>query len=498
MAQTHSAALATAWAAAARTINAKVEVAWNGSTWTDETARVEDLSIGASLLGPAGLPGLGAGTSGRAMLTLDNHDNRYSPDNAAGPLYAHIADGIYRVPIRIALSYVTNPPESPLRQFTGEIEAASEQEGPGSRQVSLDCIDATIGLLQAKHSTTAMADQRPDELLALLLAAGGAGGLTLDRGMSIIPWAWLDDENIWPECQDIAAADGGVLYADELGGIRYERMTHWLEGTDHTTSQATLDRGKCWWYMPANSWRDCYSAVIVERAPRYLGATVELYRAPEPIEVPPGQSVTENCRFRYPAYSVTTPVSGTDYKAVSAGMADLSGNVSRSITAYAQHADLTFTNSNAYHAAYILDLVIRGTPLLGEEAQEVRRESSLGIIPEGKEYPIRGNPYLQDALQAERLAGFLRDRLQRPRRLLTWRGAACPWLQLGDRVTVNDAAGTGFNGDGYVLSKAQSYRGGDMWEMELVILPASNLYAYTTYFRLGTSAWATTSHRLFY
>lgn len=490
--------LATTWAAPARVVAPLVEVCWDGASWTDETSRVLDLHIEAALYNPAtGLPGLGGGRPATMTLTLDNADDRYSPDNASSPLHAHIADGIYRVPIRVSLGYAYSGTPERLRQFTGYIESPLAAMQAGAKTVQLACTDNALPLMQHKHSTALYQDQRADQLIAALLAAGGIGGAVLDAGMSVIPWAWLDDENLWSELQQLAQADGGVLYFDELGTCRYERATHWLEGTDHTTAQATLDCGNAWQMEDTLSWRDCYTGVIVERAPRYLAPLTDLYTALDVIEVPPGGSITEVCRLRYPAYSVVAPAAGTDYQAVNAGMAGMTSYLTITMTPYCQRAELTFANSHTVQAMYVLNFRLRGVPLLGDEAQEIEEHSALGIVPGSKIYPLRGNPYVQTEEQARRLAGALRDRLERPRRLLGWAGPACPWLQLGDRVRVVNA-GAGIDAEGYILGKSQSYQAGDMWEMRLVILPAANLFPHAPYFRLGVSEWADPSDAAYY
>jgi len=91
----------------------------------------------------------------------------------------------------------------------------------------------------------------------------------------------------------------------------------------------------------------------------------------------------------------------------------------------------------------------------------------------------------------------LRDLLQRPRRLIGWSGPLCPWLELGDRVTLVDAA-HGFNEDYIVLNLVITASAQDM-SMDLTLLPVANLFPYSGYFVWGTSPYADTgSHRSYY
>lgn len=502
MAQARSVALIAATAAASAVVNPLVEIQWDGVNWTDETARVEDVRLSASIYGQAGLPGLGGTTPGRATLTLNNYDNRYSPDNEASPLHERIAAGIYRVPVRVSLSYVCTPAEPPLVQFVGEIESPREWEDASSgRKVSLTCVDTSAPALQHKLSTGLLQRKRADELIAALLAAAGITNTELDHGMAVIPWAWFDDENIWPEVQAVAQADGGLCYANKDGTIRFERMTHWLEGTDHTTPQATVNRANTVRLGDSIAWRDCYNKVIVEYAPRYPGDAEDVYAATDVIELPPGETRREICRLRVPCLSLIAPVQGTDYSALNAGLVDFASFVTVSLVpgeTYAQRCTLEMTNSHPHQSAYIVGLKLRGVPALGDESQEEEQESALGLIPGEKAWPLRGNPFIQTREQAVILSQFLRDRLERPRRLWTSHGPAIPWLELGDRVRVSNAPAGLTDRDAYVLSIDQSYRAGSHWTMDLQLLPVDDLFAHDNYFRLGVSEWGDPSDPLFY
>ncbi len=507
MAQAHSPVLETAWAALARTLHAHVAVQWNKVDWTDETDRVLELTIEASLYDPSlGLPGLGQGQPGQATLTLSNEDNRYSPDNAASPLHASIAGGIYRVPIRIDLSYACTPAEEPLRQFTGQIECAREWQQPGAKLIQLQCLDMAEPILQHKVSTPMATNQRPDQFIDTLLhAVSPVPPHSLDQGLSIIPWCWADDENVWAECQAIAEADGGMFYASKDGTLVYERMTHWLEGADHTAARATLNTGNAWWLEDNLNWRNCYTEVIVEYAPRYVGGETRVYQALDMIEVAPGKSKVETARYRSPALDAILPAAPKDYHAISTGGQKMTGSLTIYLsdengqsTKYAQRADLRFVNAHPSQSIYILGLQMRGTPVTGDEAQEVKLKTSLSAIPGSKTYPLRGNPYLQTEFQARRLCEFLRDRLERPRRLLAWHGPACPWLEMGDRVRIQDAD-AGIDADAYILTLNQTAKvANGMWEEEIVAIPAANLFPQSSYFVLGTSSWADPSAPIFY
>jgi hypothetical protein len=233
--------------------------------------------------------------------------------------------------------------------------------------------------------------------------------------------------------------------------------------------------------------------VICEWAGRYPGPITELWRAPKAIAVPPGKTVTEEARFRYPATGTLVPVYGTDYQAITSAPYEVpygASGIELTKTHYGQRADIAITNHLAYDTLYVTNLRIRGYPLLGEEAQERRWDQTAGLVPGEKVYPVRGNPYTQTEEQVSRIGPYLRDRLQRPRRLLSWAGLACPWLELLDRVTLSHHTMTpnpGVDADCYVVGMSMSYSTAGVWMQTLILLPVADVYAYDTYFLLGTS-----------
>ncbi len=498
--------LATNWYANTAQPSVSVVVQWDGTNWTDETARVVSLEIQHALYdATSGVPLMGQNPPSQARLVMNNADDRFTSDNASGALYAYIAGGIYRVPVRIDMGYVdaVNGAER-LRQFTGEIEVASESNAGGQKQVVFQCVDNAIATLQFKHRTTMQLDQRPDQYIQTLLTAVGGISATLDRAMTVMPFSWADDENVWQECQQAAAADGGWFYFAKDGTARFERMTHWLEASDHTASQATINASRMWAYGDEIVWRDVYSSVIVAYTPRRVGPEQVIYESDRPITVGPWETVNITALFKGPVASYVLPQVYVDFWPVTAGMTSQSSYINIAVTAYAMQADIEIENTNGEYAAYVLDFKLRGYLVEGDETQEVREDTTESPpLVEGKIYSLRENDFIQTEIQAAMLAGFLRDKLQRPRRLLGVQAVACPFLELGDRVTVQhymyqNGVGSTANIAGYVVGYVQRYEAQGMYSMELAVLPASELFASEDYFVVGASTYGAASDVLFY
>ena len=480
------------WQATGRVVCVTVEMCWDGSNWTDESARVLAAAWGDSLLAEReGLPLLGQTAPAAASIEVDNADGRFSPDVTGSMANTYYPQGIWDLPVRISAGFYDDATPETLRQFTGRAYQAREWQamvdGRPVERMSLSLWDESAPLRQFKHTTTMYVGQRPDELIQDLLNAAGVVGYSLDVGMGVIPWAWLDEENLWNELIQLANADGGWVRATKEGAVVFERVTHWLEGTDHTASQATINRGRAWRLEDAISHKDLYSEVVVAYTPRTLGPLDTVYSAREAIEVPPGETVERVCRYQVPAMYVVTPVVDTDYTALRAGGTDARADLSVSMTAYANQATVEFTNSNSHHSVWVLNLKLRGFPVDAEDEEQVGQESGVGEIVTDKVYRLSHNDYIQTKVQADRLAGFLRDRLGRYRRLWGFECVLCPWLEVGDRVTITNAE-AGIDADGYLVQYEASYRSGGMLTMTGIVLPAENLFGAEGYFIIGTSA----------
>jgi len=512
MAQDYSGtSLETNWYKAAIKIARFVKVDWNGDgdfvdANEDITNRVLDVRLSSSLLDNLfGLPLMGRIAPATARITLDNRDNFFSPDNASSPIHAHIANGIFQFAIIVDLGYYDDATPETLRQFTGRIDNCREWEDPaGGKRAILLCTDELSIIEEYKHRTVLISDNRVDQIINTYLSVPAAPAIShsQDYAHSTVPYAGMDDESILSECQKVAASDGGWIRATKEGVAVFERMTHWLEGTDHTASNVTLDTGKSWWLQDSLSKENIYTDVIVSWTPRRVSTLRIIWESTEPIELRPGETKTIRAKFDNLVHSSITPVANVDYIAVTVGMREINSDLTITVTGYCKQADVELTNGDANQTMYVLELQLRGYPLLGRETHEVSKTHDAGILIGKKEFLYQQLFYMQTEVQAERVASFLRDFLQRPRRLLGWRGPAVPWLELGDRVHVDHKTATyspGIDVDGYVVALNQSYAAGEMYEMQLTILPVTNLWAESTYFKMGTSKYKDVdSHALFY
>lgn len=490
------------WKAAIATPVCRVRCDWNrdgdyNDTYENVSSRVLNIQITHEIYQSyTGLPRMGERAIGEAQLILSNEDNWFSPGNTSGLVatYPGLANGIYRIPIKIEIGYREGSTDELLTQFVGEITSANESERGGARTVTFRCEDNGFPLSQYKYNSALLEEYRTDQVIAQYLSDAGIATTDLDTGMFIIPWAYTETENLLEELGRVAASEGGFFFFSKEGVPTFRRATALLEQSDSLTAQANIDSGDIFEYSDEYSWRDAYSGVRIEWTGFYKGALVEVYRLANPISIAPGKTETIRAILRWPCTDYILPVLGTDYQVITAG-GEPSEEFTLSVDSEsAKEIVFSITNNLAAHSLYVTDFVVRGYPLLSEEEEAIEEETGLSLVPGVKIFAVRSNPYIQTREQAGVLASYLRDWFQRPHRIYNWTGPGCPWLELLDRVHLSHNtmdANPGIDTDCYVLSNTQTFTGSG-YTQSLILLPVTDLYHYDDYFLLGTSTYADT------
>ena len=176
---------------------------------------------------------------------------------------------------------------------------------------------------------------------------------------------------------------------------------------------------------------------------------------------------------------------------VSGGGVSLSDKVSLDVwDKHAQRARLVFKNTG-YQTAFIPKMQLRGLALVGGPQEQIDVDIVIPLVPENKP-TISGNPYIQTKGQAQLIATTQAYRLSYPRLVHKFSGApALPWLQLGDRITVDvqDHAGTNpvtTARDAIVTALAFSWQPEGGFLMNVEAADVAGLFEYTDYHVLGT------------
>jgi hypothetical protein len=445
------------------------------------------------------------GTVDQCTLTLNNVDGRFSPLVTTSPLHGQIAGGgAYHSPFYLRVSVDGGTTYS--RVFTGVLKIP--REGPPypgvAATVEIDCRSRDEILLNRRMSTpigtfVSLHDSGATEatIIANWLTQAGINPseTSIDAGLFVIPWAWMDDESPVEDIWQLAAASGGRFYCDQDGTFRYESMTHWLF-PPHTISRETLDKSSYSQMQgPAYDDNELYNAVTVVASPREQISIGTVWTAGQVVTVPAGGSKMMTAKMRQPAYSLTA----CTYTARSAGGRDMAPFITVATLQYAQRCEITLTNSDPTYAADVLDLALTGVAVNGAPTVEETRQStnafwtSFVSARPGRTRLLRGSSYVQTQAQAAALCEFLRDRYQTPR--LSWvlrNVPGDPLRRLGDRVTVGNADAMSANRDGFITGI--SWRLGNhgfVQDVELIDAgdptDGTGLFQSANYFTLGAN-----------
>lgn len=508
MSQTPPGSMATNAVATSRVPVAELYVAWgldantaisNWSSQADnETSRLLEVTWSRQLDIDAPLS-LGRGPAAEMSVTLSNYDQRYSPFNSSGALYADLSaaatlpDGVttiryprlFMVPIRLRVGFGSDL----IDAFYGYIDEPGETYGVSGDRVTFRCMDRALKLIQARKSSRLRKNWRSEEWLDYIVAQLGGIAVTpanLDNGFFAIPYAWLDDEVLWSEVQNVAGAEGGYAFFDETGAFLFRNAAWWNQYSDSTSSQFEFTTARFSDLNPIYDYRNVATGAVVEYQTRSYGGEQVIWQRNETIAIPPGGETVE-ARFELPAEYVYPPTLETDWKPVNAGGVAMNDDVGVTLEdTYAQRTTLTFTNTS-HETAFVTNMKLRGRALVGRPSEQVERNVAVPLVPESKTR-LSNNPYVQTREQAEMLADLAVERMQYPRLTYQLTGVpAIPWLQLGDKITITASQPITTSRTAIITKLAFTWRPDAPFTMTIDAVDTAALYTYAALFVIGTS-----------
>jgi hypothetical protein len=493
-----------------RTVTPRLKIAWDGTTYVDETAylitargEMKLTAPGSAIMSPRGI------VDSMTLTLLNAKDaitgRRFSPLNTSSPLFAYLSGGeAYHKPVTFEVSIDGG---AYVYVFTGVIKIPREgvPTPKGEATITVECRSVDEQLLNLKISTSQVKffDNYEDgvtegEIITQWLTHADVGwdaaDTEIDNGLFIIPWSWLDDESVLEECWTLAAAAGGRLYANPEGKIVYENATHWLQ---HVVASETLTRDNYRDLRIRYDDSDLFSDVTVEASPRAPDDQMVLWEPENEEMVTAGGTLTVTARLKYPAYTI----SGIAYEAVTLGGANISNDVSCVHTNYAQRVEMVFTNANATYGARLYKLQVQGRPVVGAPMLEEKRlsEATFWDTRIRRNRSLRSNVYIQTRAHAAAVSEFLRDVHETPRLFYNLTQVlGLPARRLGNRITINDSEVMSAARDAFVIGIQWTFsKSGFTQDIELVDAAAIYQYTLDEYFIVSTDELGS-AKRLFY
>lgn len=298
---------------------------------------------------------------GSAAFTLNNTSRRYSPENAASPLFGDI-DPARPMRAQVTWSGQTYP------LFTGRIDDYSVKADFSDRTVDLSFLDGMNSLAGTPLSTGVYASMRTGALVnAVLDEAGWTGGRDIDAGASVVRFWWADGTDALSAIQDLVRSEGppAVAYAAPDGTFVFRDRHHRMQRQDSLTPQATFHAGALGDctdtgvpdgalslarpFTYAHGWKDIINSVSFDvpvRAPSVDFTAV--WQDTSSYTLALGQSVDLTVSSSDPFVNAITPVLGTDVVASGPGTVGVllsrSSGASAKLTLQALGGSVTITS----------------------------------------------------------------------------------------------------------------------------------------------------------
>ena len=422
-----------------RQVAPKIEIQWDGVTWTDESIYFLSAQGNEQLAGVDG-----EGIASTLDVELDNTDDRFTPNNVDSTLYGYIKP---RVPIRIETIIGTS-----FRLFTGYIK--NFHPDIKSKICSLECYDNQVLLNNKEANGIVYEDNRTDELLTVLatLAELDPAQYTFEVGLHIVNFGYFENRNVWPVMGELAIAERGRIFFD-----RYGTLTFW--NRDHLHNQTSIIT------LTQNDWildldysiaeHDIKNYITVQAKPRasagiqvvwsngdvqYLDAYSDTL-----ILIPANGSQSAWLELEDPCSTFIPPVSGTDFIANSeqdSSGVDLTSNIF--VNQFIEYGDSVYVNvvNTGDTDAYLVKFQVRGNPAQVLNYIQVNVQDTTSISLYGKQDETIQNNFIQDEGSATEIAYEELWRRQDAVNNFDINIVGIPYLLCGDLVSVEYIKGS--------------------------------------------------------
>lgn len=206
-----------------------LEIAWDGSTYVDETARMKRFTVtrGKS-------DDLATMRAGELNLTMVETVGRFNPANTASAIYPNISYPLRPVRLRVTYSSTT------YYLFSGYTRRHESDPGKDEREARIDCVDGFVLIDAVKPTITSTATTTGGAIGLILDAVGwpGGGSRDLDTGDSIT----FSADGTASGIQLIAGlleTERGFFFVSASGVATYLDR-HYQNRSPYTSSQGTI------------------------------------------------------------------------------------------------------------------------------------------------------------------------------------------------------------------------------------------------------------------
>ena len=397
------------------------QVDWDGSGFTgqNEAGWLQSLSIrrgreyvtrqeSAGIFKTNGV-GFEMPSIGEVIIYLDNEDGRYDAYNSSSPLYPNVLPG-KKIRIKVQQGGVSKS------LFAGKISNIIPKEQ--TKQVMIRAVDGLQELGDQEIHVDLQSARRIDLAIGDVLDAMGwpeDWGRNLDNTPDYIPYFWSDGQSGRQIIRDLMDVSLGVFF------VAGDGMATFRNRYRNDTPTISLDQEYLGPYPSLQQpWDVIFNRITLKVYPRTQESSAELWRLSNKPSLSAGESIEIWADFGYdgqtvPASSLETIEATTDYTfnaAEDGGGANLTGDLSVSVTRFAQTAKLTVSNTGS-STGYITLLRLRGVAVTAGTLKVVSEDTDSKALY-GLRDLIIDNNWLQEINNAEALAIFLLSVLKSP------------------------------------------------------------------------------------
>lgn len=431
----------TVIASTVRRIGGKIEVQWDGITWTDESDYLLTAKGNIKMEGD-----YGEGIASTADFELDNTTERFLPENIDSPLYEYL---LPRVNIRYSVKIETYY----FKLFTGYIKTIEPDRKSGV--VNFSCFDKTeLVLNKPAPKEAAYINQRASGLIQILAEAAGIDSTQYDIEQSnhIIKAAFFGDRYIWPLMGEIAVSERGRVFFDYNGILKFWAREHIQK---QQTPIFTLTRDNWLKNLNFSVEEEAIKNKITVKARPRISAGIKVVWTNGDVEILNQYSDTlvwipaHDQQQAYiditddygelPCTNFIQPIPYTDYIANSASDGsgtDLTGYVK--VTTFIDYASSVFIIVNNYsdQDVYLTTFQLRANPLPIWKWIKIIQRDEVSISRYGEQEIKLENDFIDSENFALEIAQVELDRWKNAKNSFKGDILGIPHLQCGDIVSV--------------------------------------------------------------
>jgi len=176
-----------------------------------------------------------------------------------------------------------------------------------SGMTTVRAYDGTKKLLRKRYAGAVQEGKTVGELVEIVCQASGMSPdqYLIDATTQVIPYAVFESKTVWEHLRKLAEAEGGFIYFDESGILRFESRAH-LAG--HSAEALHIDWTNTLNLKDASDEERIRNVVRVVSKRLKEEASATIWNLQETLTVPGSGSLTIEVRFQDPAVDVTAPV----------------------------------------------------------------------------------------------------------------------------------------------------------------------------------------------